>query len=154
MNSVTNRVNENFDRARKSSLKRLFSDSISNLKEALQFVESKEAIIFNHSKAVEDTMYYQTIATQVCSSLAIEYYIACNYEEVIQIFNWFTSKVDFATALKVITSTSHETNHMEELMILIKIYRDLALIRVGNDVCTDSFTYISRCNKLYEKGKK
>ena len=139
-------MNELYDRAGKSSSKRLYSDSISGIMEVLQFVEAKEETITRHLKGTnyESMFYYEYLIMRVYSSLAIEYYIVCNYEEVIQIYNWFTSKFNSAAALKMVTSTRNS----KELMNLIMIYHELALIRVGNNIFANSFTFQQATNYM------
>ena len=145
LDNIWNRVNEYEDRARESSLEMMNSDSISSMKEALQFIEAKQAIIVKAAKKIDNHLVYEFLIMQTYKNLmAVEYKDRCNYEEVIQIYKCFTSKFNCATALKAVTGNSY----LEELMILIMMYRDLALIRVSNDICADSFIFRFATNYL------
>ena len=131
--NILNRVKEYDERAFKSTMKSLYSDAVSSLKEAIQFIETKETIIVKAKK--EDLFYEYLIMKTYRILIATEYNTRRNYEEVIQIYNCFTSNFNCTTAMKVVTTS----RFLEELMILIMMYRDLALIRVSNDSSTDSF---------------
>ena len=144
--NILKTMNELYDRAGKSSSKRLYSDSISGIMDALQFIEAKETVITRHVKGTEyeTVFYYEYLIMRVYSSLAIEYYTVCNYEGVIQIYNWFTSKFNSATALEAVTSTSNSY----ELMNLVMIYYELALIRAGEDTFATSFIFQNAPNYM------
>ncbi|GFH53854.1 predicted protein [Chaetoceros tenuissimus] len=133
IDNIMNRVKEYDERAFKSSMKNLYSDAVSSLKEAVQFVEAKEAIIVKAERGIY--LFYEYLIKKTYRRLiATEYNTRRNYEEVIQICNCFTSKFNYTTAIKGVVTSSF----MEESVILIMMYRDLALIRVSNDISADS----------------
>ena len=134
IDNILNRVKEYDERAFKSSINNLYSDAVSSLKEAIQLIEAKEVIIVKAEREID--LFYEYLIMQTYKRLvATEYNTRRNYEEVIQIYNCFNSNFNYTTAMKVVTTSGF----LEELMILIMMYRDLALIRVSNDIAADSF---------------
>ncbi|GFH53853.1 predicted protein [Chaetoceros tenuissimus] len=146
IDNILNRLREYDDRAMKRFSKSLYSDALSIMKEAVQFVEAKEAIIVKAER--ERHLFYEYLILQAYVTLiGMAHNDHCNYEEVIQIYNSFTSKFNRATVFKIVSSRSN----LKDFITLITIYHELALIRVSNHVSADSIILFEGATNYMKK---